>query len=215
MKANTRQDEELIRLARTLSHTPRECLEYDNMVSGMLYDSMDETLVGARHRARLLQHAYNAFFPPELGPAEYAAARLELLRGMLGAVGAETYIESPFLVDYGCNVSLGARFYANYNLVILDCSLVVIGDRVMCGPNVSIYAATHETDVTSRRNNVEYARDIHIGDDVWIGGGSTILPGVTIGQGSTIGAGSLVTRDVPPFSVVHGSKSPRPHQILL
>lgn len=75
----------------------------------------------------------------------------------------------------------------------------------MCGPNVSIFAATHETEVESRRRGVEYARPVVIGDDVWIGGGATILPGVTIGKGCTVAAGSVVTKDVPPFSVVRGA----------
>lgn len=108
-------------------------------------------------------------------------------------------------------------------MVILDCSLVTIGKRgessipqhyllmtiangcpVMFGPFVSIFAATHETEVQSRRDNVEYAREVSIGDDCWIGGHVTILPGVTIGEGCTIAAGSIVTKDVPPFSVAMG-----------
>lgn len=89
--------------------------------------------------------------------------------------------------------------------MILDCSFVTIGNRVMCGPNVSIYAATHEVEVQSRRDYIEYAAPVVIGDDCWIGGGSTILPGVTIGKGCTIAAGSVVTRSIPDFSVAVGS----------
>ncbi|KEY71718.1 hypothetical protein S7711_02946 [Stachybotrys chartarum IBT 7711] len=90
-------------------------------------------------------------------------------------------------------------------LVILDCGMVTIGNRVMFGPFVSIFAATHETGVQSRRDGVEYARGVVIGDDCWIGGNTTIMPGVTIGKGCTIGAGSIVTKDVPDFSVAIGS----------
>lgn len=93
----------------------------------------------------------------------------------------------------------------NDSLVILDCSLVTIGDRVMFGPNVSIFAATHETEVYSRRENIEFARPVVIGDDCWIGGGTIILPGVTIGKGVTIGAGSVVSKDIEPWSVAMGS----------
>ena len=46
---------------------------------------------------------------------------------------------------------------------------------------------------------------IFIGDDVWIGVGVTILSGVKIGQGSIVGAGTLVTKDIPPYSVVVGN----------
>lgn len=92
-----------------------------------------------------------------------------------------------------------------HSTVILDCGIVTIGDRVMFGPFVSIFAATHETEVQSRRDNIEYARPVNIGDDCWIGGHVTILPGVTIGQGCTIGSNSIVTKDVPEWSVAMGS----------
>lgn len=91
------------------------------------------------------------------------------------------------------------------SLTILDTSLVIIGDRVQMGPNVSIFGASHETSILSRRKFVEFGHPIRIGDDCWIGGNVIILPGVTIGEGCTIGAGSVVTRDIPPFSIAVGS----------
>ena len=45
---------------------------------------------------------------------------------------------------------------------------------------------------------------IHIEDDVWIAAQCTILAGVTIGRGSVIAAGSVITKDVPPYSIVGG-----------
>jgi acetyltransferase-like isoleucine patch superfamily enzyme len=90
------------------------------------------------------------------------------------------------------------------SVTILDCGRVTIGARVMIGPNVSIFASTHETDVQSRREMIEYAMDVAIGNDCWIGGNATILPGVTIGRGCTIGAGSVVTKDIPEFSIAVG-----------
>lgn len=66
------------------------------------------------------------------------------------------------------------------------------------------FGATHETDVRSRRDGVEFARPVTIGDDCCIGGHSVILPGVTIGKGCTVAAGSIVTKDVPDWSVVMG-----------
>jgi acetyltransferase-like isoleucine patch superfamily enzyme len=134
-----------------------------------------------------------------------AAERLERLRRILGSVGSDVFIEPPFHIDYGCNISLGERFYANFNLTILDCSLVKIGDRCMFGPNVSIFAATHETEVQSRREEVEYGRPVTIGNDCWIGGHVVILPGVTIGKGVTVAASSVVTKDVEDWCVVMGS----------
>ena len=156
-------------------------------------------------------HKYNTWFPdplttnPENGFDILAAERLKILQSIIGHIADdEVFIEPPFNIDYGCNISLGKRFYANFNLTILDCSLVTIGDRCMFGPNVSIFAATHESGVQSRRDNVEYGRPVVVGDDCWIGGNVVILPGVTIGRGCTVGAMSVVTRDVPEFSVVMG-----------
>lgn len=75
----------------------------------------------------------------------------------------------------------------------------------MIGPHVSIFAATHETEVQSRRDYVEYAAPVVIGDDCWIGGHVVILPGVTIGKGCTIAASSVVTKSIPDWSVARGS----------
>lgn len=70
---------------------------------------------------------------------------------------------------------------------------------------MSIFAATHETGVQSRRDGVEYAGQVTIGDDCWIGGNVTIMPGVTIGKGCTVGSGSIITKDIPDFSVAIGN----------
>lgn len=165
-------------------------------------------LEASRFRARAWCNKYNTWFPhddPEATFATLAEVRYGQLEKIIGSLGADVFIEPPFTVDYGCNITLGDRFYANFNFCVLDCALVHIGDRVMIGPNVSIFAATHEVDVESRRRNIEYAKPVVIGDDCWIGGHSVILPGVTIGEGCTVAASSVVTRDVPAWSVVMGS----------
>ena len=82
---------------------------------------------------------------------------------------------------------------------------MTIGDRVKCGPNVSLLTATHDVDPQSRRDQVEFALPISIGDDCWLGAGVMVLPGVSVGKGCTVGAGSIVTRDLPDWSVAYGS----------
>ena len=91
------------------------------------------------------------------------------------------------------------------SMSILDASIVVIGDRVMFGPNVSIVTAGHDTSVLSRQKQVEFSHPVFIGNDCWIGSNVTILPGVTIGDGTTVGAGSVVTKDIPAYTVAYGS----------
>ncbi|CAG5179130.1 uncharacterized protein ALTATR162_LOCUS9048 [Alternaria atra] len=196
--------------ARKLNHVPW-CEEYEKMISGMLYNAFTPDLNAARFKARAFANKYNTWFPdPETTDTEkgfdvLAAERLGMLKTIIGHVADdEIFIEPPFNIDYGCNISLGKRFYSNFNLTILDCSLVTIGDRCMFGPNVSIFAATHEAEVQSRRDNIEYGKPVVIGDDCWIGGNVVILPGVKIGRGVTVGAMSVVTKDVPEFCVVMG-----------
>lgn len=212
--------------ASKLAHVPK-CDEYDKMISGMMlvttylfiatvsmlitfnfrYDSFVPELNAGRLEGRKFMNKYNNWFPEgaDITVERLTEKRTEMLRQHLGHVGDdEVYIEPPFRVDYGPNISLGKRFYAGFGLTILDCAIVTIGDRVMFGPNVLISTATHETDVESRRANIEYARPITIGNDCWIGGGVIILPGVKIGHGCTIGAGATVTRDIPDWSVAVG-----------
>lgn len=152
-------------------------------------------------------HKYNNYFPddPEADFESLTEVRKNMLKQFLGHVGDGVFIEPSLAVDYGCNIRLGDRFYSNFNLTILDCALVTIGDRVMFGPNVSILTATHETEVQSRRDDVEYAKPITIEDDCWIGGNVVILPGVIIGQGCTIAASSVVTKNIPAWSVAMGA----------
>ncbi|AEO60330.1 hypothetical protein MYCTH_108475 [Thermothelomyces thermophilus ATCC 42464] len=149
MAAKEKAPEELAKAA-TLAHVPGGD-EYEKMISGMLYDPLEKALATARFQARRWCHQYNNYFPddPTAGFESLAAERLRMLRDFLGHVGDGTFIEPPFRVDYGCNIRLGRNFYANFNLTILDCAIVTIGDRVMFGPNVSLLSATHETDVSS------------------------------------------------------------------
>jgi acetyltransferase-like isoleucine patch superfamily enzyme len=168
------------------------------------YDSFTPELAAARFRARQFSHEYNTTFPGTTMD-ELASARFRKLKTIIGSLGEGAYIEPAFYLDYGCNTTIGSRFYAGFNFTILDCGLVTIGDRVMIGPNVSIFAATHEAEVESRRRDVEYTAPVRIGDDCWIGGHVVILPGVEIGEGCTIAASSVVSKSIPAWSVAMGS----------
>ncbi|KAK1848902.1 o-acetyltransferase [Colletotrichum chrysophilum] len=202
--ARTTKNSEIIQLAKQLKGTPW-CEEYERMISGMLYNPLHPPLLAGRHRARCLLHKYNNLDPNSKPYDELMATQQEMLKDILGTVGPGTFIEPPFIPDYGCNVVIGENCFINFNCTILDTSLVIIGNRVQLGPNVSIYSAGHETSVLSRIKFVEFGDLVYIEDDAWIGGGTIILPGVTIGKGSTIGAGSIVTKSIPPYSVAMGA----------
>lgn len=83
---------------------------------------------------------------------------------------------------------------------------VSIGDRVYTSPMAQIIAVNHIFD-DPRRPFVEQgitAQGIVIEDDVWIGSGAVITDGVRVGQGAVVAAGAVVTKDVPPHTVVGG-----------
>ncbi|KAI8314490.1 hypothetical protein K4K61_004725 [Colletotrichum sp. SAR11_59] len=202
--AKSQKDPEIIAVARTLQNTPW-CEEYEKMVSGMMYNPVDPVLVDGRHQGRCLARDFNEIDHRKHTADKVAQLKTETLAKMVGKLGAGTFVEAPFIVDYGCNVIFGKNCFANFNMTILDVSLVTIGDRVQLGPNVSIYTAGHDTSVLSRIKFVEYGLPVTIEDDCWIGGGVTIMPGVTIGRGTTVGSGAVVTKSLPAYSVAVGS----------
>ncbi len=173
--------------------------EKEKMMSGKLYYAFDEVLFKERQYAKDLVSQFNACHPREID------RRNGILRKLLGKTKEKLFIEPPFRCDYGYNVEVGENFYANYNLIILDCAKVVIGDNVLIGPNVSLLTAGHPLHHEIRNLECEFAFPIHIGDNVWLGGNVVINPGIKIGDRSVIGSGSVVTRDIPSDVVAVGN----------
>ena len=128
-----------------------------------------------------------------------------MLKKLLGKTGTMYYLEPPFRCDYGYNIELGEHFYANFNLIILDCAKVSIGNNVFFGPNVALYTAGHPMHPDPRNEKTEWAKSIEIGDNVWLGGNVVVNPGVKIGSNTVIGSGSVVTRDIPDWVFAAGN----------
>lgn len=168
----------------------------ERMLSGQAY-RVDAALAQEMRQTRELLRLFNSETDP--------ASREPLLRRLLGSAGEGSYIEPPFRCDYGSNIHVGKRFYANFECIILDQCPIVIGDDVMLGPRVSLLSAAHPIDAETRANLLEYGRPITIGSSVWLGGGVTVLSGVTIGERAVIGAGSVVTKDIPSDCIAVGN----------
>lgn len=169
------------------------------MEAGDLYLADDPELGEMSRRALDLMDAYNDT------TARQGPLRRRLLEELLGSVGQDTEIRPPLYVDYGSNITLGDRCFANYGLVALDVAPIVVGDDVQLGPNVQLLTPTHPLEPGPRRDKWEAASPIRIGDNVWLGGGAVVLPGVTIGDNTVVGAGAVVTRDLPPDVVAVGN----------
>lgn len=177
--------------------------EKQKMLASEPYLPGDAQLQAEQAQAARWMARYNAML------GEPAAARLAMLRQLLGAVGEAVVVRPPFHCDYGYNIQLGAGVFLNFGCVILDVAEVRIGAGTQIGPAVQIYAADHPRDPAERKAGLELGRPVAIGCNVWIGGGAIILPGVTIGDDAIIGAGSVVTRDVPPGATVMGNPARR------
>ncbi|WP_276330227.1 sugar O-acetyltransferase [Rhodoplanes elegans] len=173
--------------------------EKQKMLAGELYRPGDAEIQADQAATKTWLARYNAMLDTS------AAARREVLREKLAAVGDGAVIRPPFFCDFGFNIALGRDVFLNYNCVILDVVAVTIGDATQIGPAVQIYAADHPRDPETRRAGLELGRPVVIGKNVWIGGAAVILPGVTVGDDAVIGAGSIVTRDVPPGATVAGN----------
>ena len=173
--------------------------EKQKMFAGELYVASDPELAEERRIARSLTRQFNRTTEVE------HHKRRDMLQQLFGKIGPNFEIEPPFYCDYGKYIFAGDKLYMNFGCVILDCNEVHIGDNVMFGPYVQLYAAYHPTDAGIRASGPELSAPIHIGNNVWIGGGAIVLPGVTVEDGATIGAGSVVTKDVPANSVAAGN----------
>jgi maltose O-acetyltransferase len=173
--------------------------EKEKMLAGEMYNAFTPQLIAERAACRELLHDYNLTRPDE------AKKRDEMIRTLFAQFGTNSVIETPLRCDYGSNVYWGNNSFGNYNLVLLDTCPIYVGDYVLIGPDVKLYAATHPTDPQERLNGLEYGKPIRIGNNVWLGGGTIVVAGVTIGDNSVIGAGSVVVKDIPANVVAVGN----------
>lgn len=164
-----------------------------------MYDANEAELKKDRDSCKDICFEYNSTRPSLLH------TRKDLLRNLFGKVKGDFFIQAPFWCDYGYNIELGDNFYANHNLVILDCGKVTFGDNVFIAPHCGFHAAGHPIDVEQRNQGLEYGYPIKVGDNVWIGAGVQVCPGVTIGSNVVIGAGSVVVKDIPDNVVAVGN----------
>lgn len=108
----------------------------------------------------------------------------------------------PFTTDCGKNIHFGERVFVNSGCRFQDQGGITIGDDALIGHNVVIATLNHAIDPAQRA--VTEPAPVRLGARVWIGANATILPSVTIGDGAIVAAGAVVTKKVPPNTIVGG-----------
>ena len=108
----------------------------------------------------------------------------------------------PFHTDFGKNIHVGKFVFINAGCSFQDQGGITIGDGCLIGHNTVIATLNHDEN-PAKRNDLHPA-PVVIGKKVWVGSNATILPGVTIGDNAIVAAGAVVTKDVPPDTVVAG-----------
>ena len=173
--------------------------ELEKCAAGLLYDTTTPEREAEHTRCADLCFEYNHTRPSD------KARREALLRQIFGKLGKNPYVEPTLHCGFGTHIEAGDNFFANNNCVFVDPARITFGNDVRIGPQCGFYTAIHPLDADLRRESLEAAYPITVGDDVWFGGGAIVLPGVTIGSGSVIGAGSVVTRDIPAGVLAAGN----------
>lgn len=128
----------------------------------------------------------------------------EIMSRLIGKKVDDTFrLFPPFYTDFGKNIFIGKDVFINSGCHFQDQGGITIGDGSLIGHNVVLATINHDLLPSQKRKN-HYA-PITIGSNVWIGSNAVILPGVTIGEWAVVAAGAVVTKDVPPYTVVGGT----------
>lgn len=136
-----------------------------------------------------------------------------VIKAALGSCGKNVTIGRRFRLSGIQNVHLGNNVAIGEDTRFMCTrAKIIVGDHTMFAPNVTCITGGHRTDVigkymisvTEAEKKPEDDRDITFEGDNWIGANAIILRGVTVGRGAIIAAGAVVTKDVPPYSIVGG-----------
>ncbi len=167
--------------------------------------NMDVREIDVRHQtperkneAQRTTHVLHLLLQEEPGTEEYRRLLKELFTG---GFGEGSNVVGPLFVNLGANVHIGSHVSIMPYFKCMAAGNVFIDDHARIAMNSSIITNNHDF----YERDILTVQDVHICENAWIGAGATILPGVTVGRNAVVGAGSVVTKDVPPNTVVVGS----------
>ncbi|MCU1595731.1 MAG: bacterial transferase hexapeptide repeat protein [Frankiales bacterium] len=153
---------------------------------------------------------------PGMGRIDHRA-RLEISSDVDVSIGQGSTIDAYALVHVGNDRRGGgvasALHIGRHSAIGELCNVratggvIRIGDDVLLGQGVSLVASNHRTDRDHLICELPWSTErtgVTVGHGVWLAANVVVLPGITIGDGAVVGAGSVVTKDVPPMSIVAG-----------
>jgi acetyltransferase-like isoleucine patch superfamily enzyme len=206
------------RLYETAKAMRRVRLPFPRVFGGIFYWMHDGGLVVWRRVKQIL------FFEPMLryrcnrvGKGVYFESTFPLIMGygeiyMGDRVGISGNVN--LIVSYKANpnptILIGDDVYLGFESTLSCADRITIGNRVLLAHFASIYDNNnHPIDPDARAKHMPIGKEdfapVVIEDDVWIGAHAVVLKGVTVGHGSVVAMGSVVTKDVPPMTVVAGN----------
>ena len=139
------------------------------------------------------------------GSKIYGSVRMDTPPYRRFVLGERSVVES-----YSCiNNAVGDVIIGHHTRIGLHNTIigpVTIGSHVNLAQGITVTALNHNfTDAVRRIDEQGVStRPVVVGDDVWIGANAVVLPGVAIGSHCVVAAGAVVTKDVPPHSLVAG-----------
>ncbi|NWK55232.1 sugar O-acetyltransferase [Verrucomicrobiaceae bacterium N1E253] len=181
--------------------------ELEKCLVGEPFESSAPELIEMIVQARKLTGQYNQLAADDL------TARTHILQQLLGGLGDQVYIDTPFYCDYGKHIFIGDHVYIGLNCTFVDNNHIHIGDNALIGSGVNISTASHPVEASQRilehdgkhQGYATTSAPVRIGEGAWVGSSATILSGISIGKNTTIGAGSVVTKNIPDNCVAVGN----------
>jgi maltose O-acetyltransferase len=162
----------------------------------------------SRFIALCFYYSFARYFPRF--PSHFVGKKMRgfLCKFIFRKCGKNINVERMAYFGLGKNIEIGDNSGIGINCKIYgtDMGELIIGQNVIMGPEVVILTIEHKHDCTEIPISFQgaFASSVIIEDDVYIGTRVIILEGAKIGKGAIIGAGAVVTKDVPPYSVVGG-----------
>jgi maltose O-acetyltransferase len=153
---------------------------------------------------RVAAHAVSRLFPQH----NFSRIRTASLRALGLPIGRRSLFAGAVRITGSGSVadllSIGPGCHITGPLHIDLAAPVRIGARVYMGYDVMLVTVDHDLDDAAQRCGERVYRPVDIEDGVWLGSRVSVLPGVRIGRGAVVATGAVVTRDVPPNTLVGG-----------